>query len=145
NLGVLAENRGNLKTAEYYYLRSIEIDSLYYHSYNSLADFYTDEVQDSRQAMYYLNKAIEVQPYHATAYTNLADFHRMKGLLPADTYYADSLYFRAEELNPYHTWAWFGHAYLMSEKFDTDTRGDSIIEKAAQWNAHKAEYWNEKG
>ncbi len=76
--GLNAQGESNIKAAETYYLKAVELDTNLAAAYNNLGIIYEKEGKPNKAEAMYV-KAITVDPHYAPAYSNLALFSEDKG------------------------------------------------------------------
>ncbi len=116
NLGVVAENRGNIQKADLFYSKAMLLDSNYVQSYYNKAKIYKEINASVTEDL--LKEAVQREPFYAKGLGKLAD-HYSNGSLSWQRETADSLYSLAIQNNPYYPWGYAGKAWNKLKQKDT--------------------------
>lgn len=132
SLGLLYNERGNIKIAEKYYLASIKSDTTFGKSYANLGYLYA-KIEDNK-AKEFLTDAVDREPFYADLITDLANYYSTSSTTN-DKVKADELYAKAIQNNPFETRAYAGRAWNIYK--DDPTKAEKYFLNNVKTNADK--------
>ena len=139
NYGIILKAFGNLKDAEKYTRRAINIQPNFAQAYDRLGIILKD-LGDLEGAEIYLRKAIELQPDFADSYNNLGLVLKDSGNLEE----AEKIINKAIKLKPNFSIAYYNLANIQTD-FSKLEQAEVSMRKAIEFNPNSAEAYNNIG
>jgi tetratricopeptide (TPR) repeat protein len=116
NIAELLTEKGNIKAAQSYYLKGIELNPTDVDGLMAYSEFILENGLTNIDPEQYLNKAMALQPGYAKTLANYAEFLRRRKPSSQNFVKAKELYEQAIVINPYYIYSYVGMGYLLHDQ-----------------------------